>query len=707
MHDAVLRLARENAHPRDVRISFDEPTHQYTVDGRVVIGSVSSLWGSRFEAFDADGTARRCYPKWARIAREGDDAPDADVWTYVDRHVRLIERGDDAAARAAGVVGEVCATGRGYTRLLRHLWNKGWDEERCVRGVVALWSALGEAASARGTYVHLQCELDCNGEAFDRDAVEVQQYLRFREAHAHLAPFRTEWSVFARIGAYVVSGQVDAVYRDAAGAYHMVDYKCCAHALTPTNPFGKFGKPPFEAVPDTPWGHYACQQNIYRYVLERFYGVRLQTARLLRVHSTISAYELVDVPDLRANVARLFGELQRTTRVPNFRENIRQRFARKCHTLLIVLRLSFYASRAHNKKTRTRTMAHEAMKIKDAANKLKVHIKFADEKKRAESKGKGCVHHLRSVGVDGALDSIFLQLPRALTFGVRPNMSNNGPIPKYQLTLKYEHGQHAMIVDPLRAIHDRLKRAITETFHIVLPKTTRMMLTRINKKNKKVPLNLFELDWESDAMTAPRELFFEEAREKVDEICVFGGSEEDFEMHKGKAKLVSFAPAKSGKDGKHYEKSWMVNIACPIKMKRGGGVEFHAAEDGEIARPVFNFTACESPETDLQNSAEIPNEEILAKLAPVDGAPFSREGIAVVSLPYIHVRDDESSISVNLSLEHFHALARDQAVLGKRTFAVMQDDDTPQTAGDDAARDDADDDDAEPDEDDDEEEDDE
>ena len=682
MHDTVLQLARANAHSRDIRVSFDEGKHEYTVDGRIVIGSVSSLWGSRFEAFDAETTARRCYPKWSRSARAGDAAHDADVWTYTDRYVRLVERGDSEAARAAGVVGEVDATGRGYTRLLRYFWGKGWDAEACVRGVVTLWSALGEAASVRGTYVHLQCELHCNGESFDVDAVEVQQYLRFRETHARLTPFRTEWSVFARNGLYVVAGQVDAVYHDDDGKYHMIDYKCCAHALTEENPYEKFGSAPFEMVPDTPWGHYACQQNIYRYVLERFYGVRFSSVRLLRVHSTIASYELVKMPDLRANVAVLFGELQRSTKTPNLKENMRQRFVRKCHTLLIVLRLSFYASRKNSNSKKMTTNGSEAMKIKDAATRLKFHIKFADEKKRAESKGKGCVHHLRSLGADGALEPIFLQLPRALTFGVRPNMSNNGLIPKYQLTLKFAHEQQSVIVDPLRAIHDRLKNAITDTFHIILPKTTRMMLTRINKKNKKVPLNLFELEWESDAMSGPRELFFEEAREKVDEICVFGGSEEEFEMHKGKAKLVTFAPAKSSKDGKQYDKSWMVNIACPIKMKRGGGVEFHPMEEGDTlaTNPVFNFTACESPENDLQKSVEVANKDILSKLAPVDGAPFSREGISVVGLPYIHVRDDESSISVNISLEHFHALSRDQAVLGKRLFTVMQDDDTPQNA---------------------------
>lgn len=675
MHDAILRLARINSHPRDERVTFDEGKHQYTVDGRVVVGSVSSLWGSCFEVFNADETAKRCYPKWARAAQEGDRASDADDWFYTDRFVRLVEGGTEADARLSGAVTVSAQPGRGYSRLLQHLWKKGWCRERCITGIVSLWSELGKAASERGTYVHLQCELHCNGESFDEEATEVQQYISFRKTFPNLTPYRTEWSVFAKTGMYIVAGQIDAVFKDADGEYHMIDYKCCAHALSSNNPFGKKGTGAFREVPDTPWGHYACQQNIYRYILECHYGIRLKSAQLLRVHSSIAEFELVDVPDLRSSVAELFDHLRETTHIPNFQESHIQKFRRKTRILTSIVRLLFYT----RNKTVEKMSASEAMHIKDAAGKLKVQIQVADVRKRADSKGKGCVHHLKST--DGTTTGpIFLQMPRAMTFGVRPNMSNNGPVPKYHLTLKYT--QPGGVVGPLRAIHEQIKQAIGDEFHTVLPKTTRVILGRLNKKNKQIPLDLFDKDWMSDKFSTVRDIFFDEAREKVDEICVFGGSEEDFEMHVGKSKMVTFVPAKTGKDGKTYDKAWTVNVSCPIKMKRGGGVEFHPSEDGELhspARPVFNFCVHESPENNMKNVTVVNNEEILQRLAPVDGAPFSREGVAVVCLPYFHVRDDESAISVNVSLEHFHTLLRDQgSVLGKRAFVVVHDEDTPQ-----------------------------
>ena len=32
----MLRLARENAHSRDLRVTFDEGAHEYSVDGKVI-----------------------------------------------------------------------------------------------------------------------------------------------------------------------------------------------------------------------------------------------------------------------------------------------------------------------------------------------------------------------------------------------------------------------------------------------------------------------------------------------------------------------------------------------------------------------------------------------------------------------------------------------------------------------------------------------
>lgn len=340
----MLRLARENFHARDARVFFDEAAHEYTVDGNVVKGSVSSLWASKFEKFDASGTAKRCYSKWARMAREGEDD---DAWSYTEKYIRLIEKGGEEAVREHCLkTARADVSRKGYGNLLKYFWKKGWGEEKCVRQVVELWSRLGLEASVRGTFVHRQAELHCNSEPYENGSendTEIRQYEQFRKDRPDLIPYRTEWSVFAYLDAFVVAGQIDGVYTDKDGFFHMIDYKCCAHELTSHNPYGKYGARPFDRVPDNSFGHYACQQNIYAYILRHFYGVQLRSCHLLRVHSTISRYELVKVPDLQKEVGYLFQELRTKTVLRNLKlVSSKQKTSRTLRKVLTLIRLLFY-----------------------------------------------------------------------------------------------------------------------------------------------------------------------------------------------------------------------------------------------------------------------------------------------------------------------------------------------------------------------------
>jgi len=63
----MSNLAAKNAHPKDKNITFDEPTHIYTINGssKGVI-SVTKLIGSMHSKFDADKIIRKmkASPNW-------------------------------------------------------------------------------------------------------------------------------------------------------------------------------------------------------------------------------------------------------------------------------------------------------------------------------------------------------------------------------------------------------------------------------------------------------------------------------------------------------------------------------------------------------------------------------------------------------------------------------------------------------------------
>jgi hypothetical protein len=259
-------------------------------------------------------------------------------------------------------------------------------------------------------------------------------------------------------------------------------------------------------------------------------------------------------------------------------------------------------------------------------------------------------------------------------------MYNSGPVAKYGVALKYRMDQHSTVVKPLCEVHSLIKAHIgTAVFTTLLPKTTKAILAKMHKTDKSYPLDLF--DQSDDTNETARVRFFELAAEKLDEIAIFGGSEEEAADHQGKSKMVSFSDGISKKDGKEFEKAWLINLAASTKWKKAGEVLYHKdPETDENMRqsPVFDFTVCEGPEHDFSMAEDIPNEKLLALFGPAPGEPFTREGVAVVSLQYIHVRDDETQISVNMSLEHFHAFSRDISGSSKRKFSVISDPDTPQ-----------------------------
>ena len=62
----LLALERDNAHPRDTRIVFDEATHRYTIDGnRIYSISVSGLVHQYFPHFDARKVVDTYYKSWS------------------------------------------------------------------------------------------------------------------------------------------------------------------------------------------------------------------------------------------------------------------------------------------------------------------------------------------------------------------------------------------------------------------------------------------------------------------------------------------------------------------------------------------------------------------------------------------------------------------------------------------------------------------
>lgn len=308
-------LARKNAHPRDAMISFDEPSHIYTIrDDPRKYNSVTTLNGELFDHFDAPTVA-------AGIAGKPDD----------DRK-KIVYHGKTAAQiEAMWSQGGTEASGAGTAM---HM-----DIERFFNGV----AVLNPASIEFGYFVRFWRQWGNGfGLAFEENEPNAGGVLPFckspwlnvpkfdpnlagqdvredlwlnepeppREANtgiqwgqpgapiAGLVPYRTEWCVWYE--EYQLAGSIDMIFENPDGTLQIYDWKRVNKDLSPGHPNPRFPKygiiAGLEDMVDNAFWHYALQLNMYKHILETKYGKKVTALYLLCLHPTHSEYLRVHVP---------------------------------------------------------------------------------------------------------------------------------------------------------------------------------------------------------------------------------------------------------------------------------------------------------------------------------------------------------------------------------------------------------------------------
>lgn len=241
-------LALRHAHPRDSRITFDEPTHTYTIDdGAQKYTSVTTFIKPLFEEFDADAVI-------ANMMRSS-------KWS---------------ASKYFGM---------------------SPDE------IKAQWARSGAESAAQGTKLHADIESFYNEEPVVNDSPEYQYFLKFNDDLKTLKPYRTEWTVFDE--ELLIAGSIDMVYQREDGDLVIYDWKR-VKGIEKSSRFAGVGKKDaISHLPDTNYWHYALQLNLYKFLLEKNYGVKVVGLCLVCLHPDKPKAEVVHVCDLQAEIKEL------------------------------------------------------------------------------------------------------------------------------------------------------------------------------------------------------------------------------------------------------------------------------------------------------------------------------------------------------------------------------------------------------------------
>jgi hypothetical protein len=244
-----------NAHPRDDRVTFVEDTHTYLVDGKAYPYSVTGIIKLvETDKFDA-----------ARVAARTAAAKTANPRYVKPDGTRMTAAEILAAWRTANELGTDL-----HGRIERYL---GGDES-VVDGMPAAntkafaqFQSWWKAAQADGWRVH-----------------------------------RTEWVIFddkAR-----VAGSIDCVLKRAAHEYRIVDWKRC---LTDSDSFatpygGRTFAYPLSDYPECKLAEWRLQVNVYREILEAYYGVDVKSMAMVVLHPDNAAAQVFE--HTRTPVAR-------------------------------------------------------------------------------------------------------------------------------------------------------------------------------------------------------------------------------------------------------------------------------------------------------------------------------------------------------------------------------------------------------------------
>lgn len=234
-----MTLALTHRHERDNLIHFDEPSHVYTVKGSSKgITSITTFLHAFFPHFDADAVIKN---------------------------------------------------------MMR---SKKWPESKwfgmSAAAIKEAWNANGREASEAGTAMHLGIEMVMNGaEAEVADSIKASIEWRYfwnywREDQATWEPWRTEWEVWDED--LKLAGSVDMIYRNKHdGTFAVYDWKR-SKEIKMENSF-QTGFGPVAHFPDCNYWHYTLQLNLYRWLLEKHYGIVVSEMALVIMHPNNKNYK--------------------------------------------------------------------------------------------------------------------------------------------------------------------------------------------------------------------------------------------------------------------------------------------------------------------------------------------------------------------------------------------------------------------------------
>ena len=193
--------------------------------------------------------------------------------------------------------------------------------------VLEEWDSKGLESREIGTFLHSQIEMffsgkpivnhtrfTYSGEYVNIDKVvsikdEIDYFKNFLKENP-ITPFRTEWHICdLELG---IAGTVDLLCRNG-NDFDMFDWKRSRKA-SPEETVWRYGINGLNHIPDISYYHYAIQQNLYRYILEKNYGITIKNMSIVVFHPIYNDYRQYEIPRLDKEIKIIINHLSSTNK---------------------------------------------------------------------------------------------------------------------------------------------------------------------------------------------------------------------------------------------------------------------------------------------------------------------------------------------------------------------------------------------------------
>jgi len=190
--------------------------------------------------------------------------------------------------------------------------------------LIETWESKGAMAREVGTQLHLAIENYFQGKPMpdsyrfkysgryvnvDQNVsikTEIAFFKNFLADRPSLKPFRTEWRICDMH--YGIAGSIDFICRKG-NQFDIYDWKRSKKS-SPDEKIYRYGRNGLSSVPDISYWHYALQQNLYRYIVENNYGLKINQMHIVVLHPDFSNYKVYEIPRMDKEINIMLNYLK-------------------------------------------------------------------------------------------------------------------------------------------------------------------------------------------------------------------------------------------------------------------------------------------------------------------------------------------------------------------------------------------------------------